>query len=148
MKKLILFACVLMASVIGFNAKANPKSIDLTDNEYLLVRNNNRFAISLFQKARAQETEQSSMVLSPLSITIDLGMLNNGADGITRDEIDAVLGSQGVGGAEVINQFCKKMLMESGTLDEKTRVSIANNIYFNSWKGYELLPAFVETAQQ
>ena len=147
MKRFLLFVCVLMTSVIGFDAKANPKSIDLTDNEYLLVRNNNRFAISLFQKARAQETEQSSMVLSPLSITIDLGMLNNGADGITRDEIDAVLGSQDVGGAEVINQFCKKMLMESGTLDEKTRVSIANNIYFNSWKGYELLPAFVETAQ-
>ena len=141
--KRLFFLSIMMVSLSIFAEETEPKSIELTDNERQLVENNNQFALSLFQKARGSE----SMLLSPLSITFDLGMLNNGADGITREEIDAVLGSEGVGGADAINQFCKKLLTESGTLDETTRVAIANNIYVNSAQGYELIPAFVETAQ-
>ena len=144
MKKLFLLLAVLVASFSGFAKEDTLKTIELTDNEQQLVENNNRFALNLFSKARGDE----SLLLSPLSITIDLGMLNNGADGITREEIDAVLGSQGVGGADAINAFCRKLLSESGTLDEKTRVAIANNIYVNSASGCELLPSFVETASQ
>ena len=134
----------MVASLSMFAGEAEPKGIELTDSERQLVENNNNFAINLFRKARTGE----SMLLSPLSITFDLGMLNNGADGITREEIDAVLGSGGVGGADAINKFCKKLLTESGTLDETTRVAIANNIYVNTAAGCQLKPAFVETASQ
>ena len=144
MKKLFLLLTVLTASLSAFAEENKPKEIELTNNERQLVENNNKFALNLFQKARTNE----SLLLSPLSITIDLGMLNNGADGITRDEIDAVLGSKEVGGTDVINQFCRKLLDESGTLDERTKVAIANNIYVNTAAGYELLPAFVQTASQ
>ena len=144
MKRLFLLLIVLAGSLSMFAEETEPKGIELTDNERQLVENNNQFALNLFLKARGAE----SILLSPLSITIDLGMLNNGADGVTRDEIDAVLGSQNIGGADVINQFCKKLLTESGGLDETTRIAIANNIYVNSASGCQLLPAFVETAQQ
>ena len=144
MKRLFVLLIVLMGSLSMFAEETESKSIELTDNERQLVENNNQFALNLFLKARGAE----SILLSPLSITIDLGMLNNGADGVTREEIDAVLGSQNVGGADVINQFCKKLLTESGGLDETTRIAIANNIYVNSASGCQLLPAFVETAQQ
>ncbi|MBR2238293.1 MAG: hypothetical protein IJ887_10535 [Prevotella sp.] len=143
MKKLFFLLLVMTASFSASAQENEPKEIKLTNDERQLVENNNAFALRLFQKARGDE----SLLLSPLSITVDLGMLNNGADGITREEIDAVLGSKDVGGANVINQFCRKLLDESGTLDEKTRVAIANNIYVNTAAGYELLPAFVETAQ-
>ena len=148
MKKMFLLLVVLTASLAVFAEENKPKEIKLTDTERQLVQNNNRFALDLFRKARATQEKQESMLLSPLSITVDLGMLNNGADGITREEIDAVLGSKDVGGAEVINQFCRKLLNESGTLDEKTRVAMANNIYVNTSAGYELLPAFVQTAKE
>ena len=145
----------MAATFSAFADDATPKTIELTAGERQLVENNNRFALKLFDKVREQGdgqssmvNEQSSMILSPLSITVDLGMLNNGADGVTREEIDAVLGSSEVGGAEAINAFCYKLLKESGTLDEKTRVALANNIYVNSASGCELLPAFVETAKQ
>ena len=148
----------MFASFSTFADETIP-GIELTDSERQLVQNNNQFALSLFGKVRnGQQTTdngqpsmfngQCSMILSPLSITIDLGMLNNGADGVTRDEIDAVLGSEGVGGADALNAFCRKLLTESGTLDETTRVALANNIYVNSASGCQLLPAFVETAQQ
>ncbi|MBR5393464.1 MAG: serpin family protein [Bacteroidaceae bacterium] len=144
MKRFFLLLAVLVTFLSSFADETTPKPIELTAGERQLVENNNRFAFNLFSKARGDE----SLLLSPLSITIDLGMLNNGADGITREEIDAVLGSQGVGGADAINAFCRKLLSESGNLDKKTRVAIANNIYVNSASGCELLPTFVETASQ
>ena len=150
MKKIFLLLTVLTVSLSVHADDAEPKGIELTDNERQLVDKNNRFAYTLFSKARDAQQEQVSMLLSPLSITLDLGMLNNGADGITQEEIDAVLGST-VGNASercgIINSFCHKLLTESGTLDEKTRVAMANNIYVNTASGCELLPAFVETAK-
>ena len=156
MKKNILWllSAMMLTSINTFAQEDHqePRQITLTEAERQLVQNNNKFALDLFRKARDTQRStsdvQPSMLLSPLSITIDLGMLNNGADGITREEIDAVLGSKDVGGADVINQFCRKLLDESGNLDEKTRVAIANNIYVNTASGCQLLPAFVETARQ
>ena len=144
MKRLSFLLTVFVVSFMALAQETTPESIELTDNERQLVQNNNQFALNLFLKARGSE----NMILSPLGITFDLGMLNNGADGITREEIDAVLGSEGVGGADAINQFCRKLLTESSTLDETTRVAIANNIYVNTSSGCELLPAFVNTATQ
>ena len=143
MKKFTLMVLSILMATTALAQYEEPKTITLTDAERQLVENNNKFALRLFQKARTDE----SLLLSPLSITVDLGMLNNGADGITREEIDAVLGSKDVGGADVINQFCLKMLNESGSLDDKTKVAMANNIYVNSAAGNQLLPAFVETAK-
>ena len=139
MKKLVLIIALLTTSAVVFAKQDKPKNIDLTQQERQLVSNNNKFAYNLFSKVRESQlstlNSQPSTILSPLSITIDLGMLNNGADGVTRDEIDAVLGSKDVGGADAINAFCLKMLTESGTLDEKTRVALANNIYVNTAAG-------------
>ena len=130
-----------MLSVAVVKAQENgPKPIKLTQEEQQLVQKNNDFAFRLFRQARTDE----SLLLSPLSITFDLGMLNNGADGITREEIDAVLGSKDVGGAEVINSFCRKLLDGCGDLDKETKVSIANNIYMN--KPFELKKVFGEKA--
>jgi serpin B len=81
-------------------------------------------------------------VFSPLSVTYALGLLNNGATDQTKQEINNVLGA-GLND-NVINDFCRKMLTESWTLDEQTKVSIANTIFMN--KDYELKPSFVEKA--
>ena len=152
MKKLVLFFALFGASFLAYAQGNEPKTIELTTQERQLVKNNNQFAYNIFSKVRESQlstlNSQLSTILSPLSITIDLGMLNNGADGITRDEIDAVLGSKDVGGADAINAFCLKMLTESGSLDEKTRVAMANNIYVNTTAGCQLKSAFVDMAKK
>ena len=118
----------------------NPrKDIELSDEERELVKKNNDFALNLFRQARDKE----SQVLSPLSITYALGMLNNGAAGKTQQEINDVLGF-GDAGADAINSFCQKMLTESANVDKETKVMIANNIYVN--KPYELQKPFVQKA--
>ena len=114
-----------------------PKMIPLTTEERKLVERNNDFAFNLFREARSDR----SQVLSPLSITYALGMLNNGAAGRTQHEINQVLG---FGDADAINNFCLKMLTESSDVDMNTKVMIGNTIFVN--RGYKLQAPFVEKA--
>lgn len=146
MRKILLMVCTILMATTALAQEGEPKTITLTDAERALVEQNNDFAFNLFRKTRNTENH----VISPLSITYALGMLNNGAEGITREEISQVLsGGRQEGFADVatINAFCRKMLMESALLDEDTRVSIANNIYFNGdRKDISLKSAFRDSA--
>ena len=144
MRKLTLLVAALLMAVVVSAQENQPKQIKLTEEEQQMVQSNNDFAFRLFRQARTND----SQILSPLSITVDLGMLNNGADGITREEIKAVLAGNDASSADVINSFCRKLLNETATLDEKTRVAIANNIYVNTRMDCQLLPAFIEMANQ
>ena len=118
-----------------------PKEIELAEGEQELINSNNDFAFNLFRKARGEK----SKILSPLSITFALGMLNNGADGQTLKEINQTLGF-GDAGADAINAFCQKMLKESNTLDEKTKALIANTIFVNEGLGCRLQEGFIDKA--
>ena len=112
--------------------------IQLTRGEQELVTANNDFAFNLMRKVA---DEEKSQIVSPISITYALGMLNNGATGETRQQINRVLGFKD---ASEANDFCKKMLTQAPYLDSQTKVLIANTIYVN--KDYTLKPAFVQTA--
>ena len=114
--------------------------LELTRAEQELVDHSNDFAFNLFREVQDQVTSQ---VVSPISITYALGMLNNGADGNTLAQINKVLGF-GNTGADGINSFCYKMLQRT-TLDPLTKVLIANTIYMN--KDYVLQPEFVQKAK-
>ena len=118
-----------------------PTSMELTRAELEMVSSSNEFAFNLFRTA---QDEKESQILSPISITYALGMLNNGAAGETRQQIDKVLGFSDAG-ADSINDFCYKMLQMAPTLDPLTKVMIANTIYMN--KPYELKQEFVEKAK-
>jgi serpin B len=74
-------------------------------------------------------------------------MLNNGAAGETQEQINKTLGF-GNAGAEGINKFCSKMLKESVSLDELTKVMISNTIFVNQGLGYELKQDFVSKAKE
>lgn len=116
------------------------KYISLTRAQMDLVNENNNFAFNLFR----QVTSDKSEIVSPISITYALGMLNNGAVGETQKEINKVLGF-GTAGADSINAFCRKMLTEAPTLDKLTKVMIANTIYMN--KDFELKSDFINKAK-
>ena len=104
------------------------KDIVLTRSEQEMVTNSNAFAFNLFEKVRDDLAEGKSFMISPLSVTYALGMLNNGADGQTKEEICKVLGTDDV---ESMNAFCRKMIDESGKLDPSTKLSIANAVEVN-----------------
>ena len=121
-----------------------PTYIELTDDEKAYVENNNDFAFRLFNKVRTDE----SNVISPLSITYALGMLNNGAVGQTQQEIYNVLGFDN---ADAQNEFCLKLIDQltiAGRMDETTQALIANTIFVNQGKGYQLQNDFTHTVNQ
>ena len=139
----VLLAAMLLTTanhVFAQDGYNEPPQISLSQQERQLIESNNDFAFRLFREVRGNV----SRVVSPLSITYALGMLNNGAAGLTQQEINQTLGF-GEAGADAINQFCRKMLTESPLLDEQTRVMISNAIFIN--EPYHLLPAFQEKAE-
>ena len=121
-----------------------PTYIELTDEEKAYVEKNNDFAFRLFNKLRTEE----SNVISPLSITYALGMLNNGAVGQTQQEIYNVLGFDN---ADAQNEFCLKLIDQlalAGRTDETTKALIANTIFVNQGLGYQLQNDFAHTVNQ
>lgn len=113
------------------------KDVALTRAEQTLVSQTNGFT---FRLLKALPSDKSIMV-SPISVVYSLGMLNNGAAGETKAQINEVLGFGG-DDANEMNTFCKKLLEEALTLDKQTKLTMANNIYVN--RQYELLPGFVQ----
>lgn len=121
-----------------------PKEIELSNEEQQWVKGNNDFAFNLFRKARGE----SNSILSPLSITYALGMLNNGAAGQTQQEINNVLGF-GEAGADAINNYCRKLLTETNDIDKwGAKTEMANTIFVNSGLDYELQQGFIDKANQ
>ena len=116
------------------------KPIQLSAEQKQMRDNNNEFAWRLFQTMQEQKGDIST-VLSPISVTYMLGMLNAGAAGTTRDEITATLGF----GSDptAVNEYCKKMIEEAPNVDPAATVKIANCINVNSAMGLSLLKQYV-----
>ena len=151
MKKIQTIIVLAAAVLTGCNSESDsqqpticpvaPTSLQLTRAEQQMVTASNDFAFKLFSEV---QDGVKSQIVSPLSITFALGMLNNGAAGETQKQINDVLGFADTG-ADGINTFCHKMLQGAGTLDPLTKVLIANTIYMN--KPYELQTEFVRLAK-
>ncbi|MGM9620636.1 MAG: serpin family protein [Bacteroidaceae bacterium] len=121
------------------NGQANWTVDESMDDSYLilsdaqrdLVNSNNAFAFNLFRKTMGMD----SRVISPLSVTYLMGMLANGADGATRQQILATLGmqdkGQGQDGLQNMNEFARMMMEKSGNLDKAVTVDVANYIAVN-----------------
>ena len=120
------------------------KDITLTRAETEYVQANNTFALELFKNASATE-KGKSMLLSPLSVTFAFGMVNNGAVGTTKEEINKTLGfGQDTGS---MNEFCSKMLKESAKVDPSTIIEIANAAVVNSGGGAKLKDSFSKAVE-
>ena len=106
------------------------KDIVLTRSEAEFVQANNGFALDLFRRV-SQGAGGKSILISPLSVTIDFGMVNNGAVGETQKEIYETLGykESSVSG---LNSFCQTMMEQSSAVDPSTVLEIANAAVVNS----------------
>ena len=65
--------------------KQTPGEIRLTKGQMSMVEANNQFALDLMRET--SKGIAGNMVISPLSVAYMLGMLNDGANGTTRQEI-------------------------------------------------------------
>ena len=123
----------------GISNENNPRVwIRLSDEEQPMVTSVNDLGFEMFRKVGADE----SILLSPLGMTYALGLINNGAAGKTRKQINKVLGCDDAG---AVNGFCRKMLTEAPKIDRLTTLEITNE--FCSHISNKLKPAFTKVAK-
>lgn len=143
-----ILACLVFSACNKENPATHPddpqiEQIVLTKAERGYVDNNNSFAWRLF--ADLNRTEKGSFVISPLSATLTLAMIDNGASGKTRDEINRLLG-YGEVGIDPLNEFCLKMMKWTLLSDQRVEMALANAAAIN--KGYPLKHSFMDCLQK
>ena len=122
----------------GDDPKNNPyKKLNLTTKSAEFARQGNTFAFDFID--RINTAEEGDFIISPLSMQFLLGMILDGAQNGTADEICKVLG-YGLGEVNAVNEYCLSMLEQLPSLDKKTKLSIANAIFVNKW--YDLKDSY------
>jgi len=117
---------------------AQARPIILQMQTRAILERNNSFSLDFF-KAVAQKSD-STLFLSPYSISIALGMLYNGASGKTKEEIAKVLGMIDYT-PEEINSYYQELTKALLEVDPNTSLSFANAIW--AGKGIDLKPSFI-----
>ena len=121
--------------------------ITSTEPQDELIDNNNDFACNLFRAInRNRKLSDGSIVVSPISVSYVLGMLNEGASGKTRQQITNVLGLSA--STQQINEYFKTMIHKVSRVDSNVTLQLANCIDVNSAMGISLLPQYKADMQQ
>ena len=108
---------------------------ELNTSEIALVASTDNFGLKLFREVILQNFDKN-VFISPLSVSMALGMTYNGADGTTRDEMHKTLEFAGLGDKE-INESYKSLIRLLGELDDKVIFQIANSIWYRSGWQFE-----------
>lgn len=112
----------------------------LSDAQRDIIENNNAFALNLFSQMKSFD----SKVVSPMSVSYLMGMLANGADGQTRQEIMKAIGCEKVSLRD-LNEFYQMLITRANRFDKATTINIADYIALNCH--YQLKDGFASTMQ-
>ncbi len=115
----------------------------LTEQEAEIVAASNDFGLSLFDEVIGQ-SDGGNVFVSPLSVSMALGMTFNGAAGTTADGMREAL-ALGDLSVEDIDEAYLGLIELLQTMDGKVTLEIANSIWYR--QGFEVLAAFIEACQ-
>ncbi|MBR5204794.1 MAG: serpin family protein [Bacteroidaceae bacterium] len=120
------------------------KDIALSRAEEQLANESTEFAFRLFQQINSTE-KQSNWMISPLSASMALGMMTNGAAGNTLEEIKSTLGFSDFN-LDGMNVYYQKLTTELLDLDNTTQLNIANSIWVK--EGLPIYETFIKANQE
>ncbi len=112
----------------------------LTTEEQYLANVSGDFGIELF-KAISEVEEEKNFFISPLSVSMALGMTMNGADSSTYTVMQQTLGFNGLN-EDQINKAYKSLILLLTQADPKVLFEIANSIWYR--KQFSFNPIFLE----
>lgn len=104
------------------------------------VSQDNEFAFDLLKKTITSSGE-TNVFISPLSVSIALGMAWNGANGTTKTEMETALKMSGMSVTD-INDYYKIMQTGLPAIDPTTKLNIANSLWYKT--GFEVKPDFLK----
>ena len=137
----ILLVVTLVISACS--TEEGPNIRDLTVVEQNLVESANRFGFELFSEVIAQ-SDGGNVFISPLSVSLALGMTANGARNDTQAAMHTALGYSGLTIAE-INEGYRGLIDYLVNLDPRVTMEIANSIWYR--EGFEVLQEFIDANQ-
>lgn len=101
------------------------RTIQLTPEQMAYAKKNNDFTFNLYRTIHKMQQEKKSNITSPLSVTYVLGMLNDGADGETTEEITKMLGFAS-GDKKSLNEYCQALITQAPLADPSVTLEMAN----------------------
>lgn len=91
----------------------------------------NEFSFSFFQTLQETQKKNENIFVSPLSLHIALGMLANGANGETAEEIKRVLRVEGID-SQQLNKAYGDYLTGLPDIDPKVKLHLANSVWYRN----------------
>jgi len=136
MCKILSFALVLLLCIGSTQCASTTVSArELTEAEKALVESDNSFGFKLFQNIAAAEKDKN-VFISPLSVSMALGMTLNGAAGSTREAMETTLELSGLTMQEINESYQSLIELLTG-LDPKVIFQIANSIWYRQELSFE-----------
>ena len=137
---LLTTSCTVQNEPKPIPVPVDAKPITLRAGLEKRVSQDNEFAIDLLKKTITASGE-TNVFVSPLSVSIALGMAWNGANGTTKSEMETALKMSGMTTAD-INDYYKIMQSTLPTIDPTTKLSIANSMWYRT--GFVVKPDFLK----
>ncbi len=122
--------------------KDAPPPRALTSTEQTVVNTDNSFGLKLLRTTLAAEEEPTNVFLSPLSVSMALGMTLNGARGETRAAMEATLEKQDLSPDEINDAYRGLIDLLEG-LDPNVEVALANSIWYR--ESLSVRQTFIDT---
>lgn len=150
MVKFLLIISFISLSFFTFSCKkenldpAELKPVTLTEKQKQVITGSNAFGFEFFRKVNEQSGSDVNLMVSPLSVSMALGMTRNGAANETLEAMTGTLGFAGMTDVE-INESFKYIVETFSTLDPKVKLQIANSIWYRD--DFSVEPAFIQTNQ-
>lgn len=118
------------------------KDIVLTEAQKQLLNRQNDFAFRFFHQIHTNERADANIFVSPLSASLCLSMLMNGADGATYSEMMQTLSPEAkTVDVKEYNAFARNLVNQLLEIDNTTRLGIANSIWVN--RSFPVFDAFI-----
>jgi serpin B len=148
---LSLAALVLLTSLLWqcsekSTAPSPPGQLDLSETEKALIESDNEFGLKLFRQINAAQGD-SNLFISPLSVSMALGMTLNGAGGETQQAMEQTLELSGLT-SEEINESYRHLIDLLTGLDPLVQFHIANSIWYKHPDFPEPEADFLQRCQQ
>lgn len=127
----------------GESEKSKTLSRELTANEQELVKADRSFSYDIFRRTVGRDNSEN-IFISPLSISMALGMTLNGAAGDTRSAMKEAMYLQGMD-LPAINESYASLIELLSSADPNVKMKLANSIW--NRKGFLVSNDFIEKCE-
>lgn len=136
---LLVLSCTVQNDPI-YQIPKDAVPITLNSEQQKRVSQDNEFAFDLLKNTIASSGE-TNVFISPLSVSIALGMAWNGANGATKTEMETAMKISGLSVADM-NGYYQIMQSTLPGIDPTTKLSIANSLWYKT--GFPVKPDFLK----